>query len=654
MEYSRVSSGYTKVIDEQRRDWYEKLGEEKLEWEDLAGAESTNDLLRMLGNVPLYRYLVNYLLSVWEGKDLEEIPFETAVSELTERVSKAFRANGMPEKKCSEVYVRSMLSTEWSRKWDSFEKKASARIFELGLGLGLPAQDVEMLLQKAAKRAGFNYYDSEELAVYCALQFCKENHYRCCQALRRDYEKIASDKQAEGEVVFSSTTEVRDQIVEAVEKSVWEKGVYSTKDFSPGTMNPELEQFFAKHKAAAVKTRTAAVVFMELLKKFIKEHRGSILAFKQTERVAEEYAETVLKVEYDARHEIMLPKGSVFYAVKHENKQERHVRFILEEAAALPQREAIEVVIPVRGIQPYAVCAEKKKTPGYAGKGTELNPDENAARAGVLSARTDTTLRYSGNPGEEKYAEGNIRAVCLPGTEIPEGTVFSADGYTYKTLKSCKAYASEMIGVRAMEPSKKGKKLAETGEVRYMENEPEGILSISNSKPVYRKEMLDKDGISIALFRDFLYVKDAQRMDKNERNIDSSLLGPWFTETEITDTRFTNIQKQAGEKDPMERKKMQHSEVRRCDIITLVFLNFCMDEDFQPIEEQVVEENAEYVYQDFVLEVNKYLRKCGMMPFYLQNPYECLLAYLIQTDSPAESLRNMWKIVSARKEGVDD
>ena len=447
---------------------------------------------------------------------------------------------------------------------------------------------------------------------------------------------------------------MRDQIVEAVKKSVRKKGLYSTKDFSPGTMNPELERFFAKHKAAAVKTRTAAVVFMELLKKFIKEHRGSILAFKQTERVAEEYAETVLKVEYDARHEIILPKGSVFYAVKYENKQERHVRFILEEAAALPQREAIEVVIPVRGIQPYAVCAEKKKTPGYAGKGTELNPDENAARAGVLSARTDTTLRYSGNPGEEKYAEGNICAVCLPGTEIPEGTVFSADGYTYKTLKSCKAYASEMIGVRAMEPSKKGKKLAETGEVRHMENEPEGILSISNSKPVYRKEMLDKDDISIALFRDFLYVKDAQRMDKNERNIDSSLFGPWFTETEITDTRFTNIQKQAGEKDPMKRKKMQHSEVRRCDIITLVFLNFCMDEDFQPIEEQVVEENAEYVYQDFVLEVNKYLRKCGMMPFYLQNPYECLLAYLIQTDSPAESLRNMWKIVSARKEGVDD
>ena len=87
----------------------------------------------MLGNVPLYRYLVNYLLSVWEGKDLEEIPFESAVRELTERVSKAFRANGMPEKKCSEVYVRSMLSTEWSRKWDSFEKKASSRIFELGL-----------------------------------------------------------------------------------------------------------------------------------------------------------------------------------------------------------------------------------------------------------------------------------------------------------------------------------------------------------------------------------------------------------------------------------------------------------------------------------------------------------------------------------------
>ena len=79
-----------------------------------------------------------------------------------------------------------------------------------------------------------------------------------------------------------------------------------------------------------------------------------------------------------------------------------------------------------------------------------------------------------------------------------------------------------MIGVRAMEPSEEGEKLAETGKVRYMENEPEGILSISNNKPVYKKNVSDegksrrknkskrKNEIPIALFRDFLYVKDAQ------------------------------------------------------------------------------------------------------------------------------------------------
>lgn len=43
-----------------------------------------------------------------------------------------------------------------------------------------------------------------------------------------------------------------------------------------------------------------------------------------------------------------------------------------------------------------------------------------------------------------------------------------------------------------------------------------------------------------------------------------------------------------------------------------------------------------------------------MMPFYLQNPYEYLLAYLIQTDTPVDSLRNMWKIVNAGKEETDD
>lgn len=181
----RVFSGYTEKIDEQRKAWYEQLAGKRLEWEELASAGSTNEVLGKAGNpVPLYQYLVNYLLYVWEKGENREIRYDQMISDLTDRVADAFKKNGMPEEKCAKAHVRDMLTTEWSREWDSFERAASSRVFELGLGLGLPADDVEQLLQKAVRRAGFNYYDPEEMIVYCALKFCKKTitgvHGPCC------------------------------------------------------------------------------------------------------------------------------------------------------------------------------------------------------------------------------------------------------------------------------------------------------------------------------------------------------------------------------------------------------------------------------------------------------------------------------------------
>ena len=649
MTDDRVFSGYTKVIDEERESWYRELDGEKLEWEDLAASKSTNDLLGKLHFVPLYEYLTKYLLYVWEGRTEKGTDCGGITDELVNRVRETFRQNGMPEEKCSEAHIREMLTTEWNRTWDGFDRAAAGRIFELGLGLGLPAEDVEELLQKAVKRAGFNYYNPEELLVYCALRFSEKKHYRCYQALLRDYMKVIPEESGKQEIYNGSTADVRDRMEEILERRVGKTGLYSTEECEPGTMNQELERFFAWHKAAVPDSRTAAVVFTELMQQFIGDHAQDILAFKQADRSTEEYAETVLRVKYDARCEIVLPSGSVFYAVK--GREKRKVYFVLEEDEVLPRRETVEVVIPVEGTEEYAVSLSKKATPGYAGKGEALRPDPAAVNAGVLGACTATTLKYIGRAGEMKRAEGDICAVCRPGTEIPEGTLFSIGAYTYRTLKRCRADASRDIPVHSVTPSREGKIIAETGEVQYMEHKPEGILAVSNRKPVRRKKTTDK--ITKELFRDFLYVKDAQRLDASERRIDGNLIGLWFTETEITSVRFSNIQKQAGGAKTLKRNMMENSEVRRCDIITLAFLNFCMDTDEQPVEEYVMEADPEAVYQDFVVYVNRYLRRCGMMPFYLQNPYECMLAYLIQTDTPVDSLRNMWKIANAGKESAD-
>ena len=554
---SRVKSGYTEAIDDKRKKWYEKLGEKKLEWEELAAEESTNKLLKKLAPVPFSRYLGKYLLDEWMGGEDTQIICDEDVKELIEHITKRFQENGMPEDRGRERWIRDMLTGKQSAGRGGYGKKTVRRFFELSLGLGLPVEDVDAFLQNALKRAGFNYYDPEEMLVWCALRFCRKNHFRCYQALLRDYE-ITEPEEAEREkVFFSNTVEIRDEVIRTLTEDEAEIWLYETEEFAPDTLNPKLKRFFAVHKAAVPPRRTASVVFMELLNKFVDNNKGELLEFKAVDRGTEEYAEAKLRIVYKAGREICLPKGTVFYAEK--GKQKRKICFILKEDIVLPEKKC---------------------------------------------------------DGESAAAEG-----------------------------------TEEITVRAKEPSREGERLADKGAVCHMEAKPDEIISISNPKPVSRRKI--KDTISIELIRDFLYGSGAYEPG-NTDNINGGQIGQWFTETEITGKRFSDIQKQADSTSGAKRKDLLKSEARRSDIITLVFLNFCMDTDSRPVEEYVMEASSEAVYQDFVREVNNYLKKCAMMPFYLQNPYECLLAYLIQSDTPVDSLRNLWQIVKAGKDSTDD
>lgn len=649
MNYQRVFSGNTELIDGQREEWYKSLKGERIEWEDLAAAHSTGELLEQLDTVPLYEYIVNYLRCIWEDAGKDTV-YENVIRLLTERISQEFSKNRMPEEKCRPSHIREMLTTEWSREWDNFENAASRRIFELALGLQLPAQDVEQLLQKAVKRAGFNYYDPEELFVWCALQFAPGRCYLCFEALMRDYKMIAPAKEKKEKRNFANTAEVRDQLEDVIRSNIGGR-LYSSEECEPGTMDPAFEIFLSGYKAEVPARRTAAVVFQKLFKEFLESHKAEILSFKSVDRGSEEYARGILRIEYRADREIRLPAGTVYYAEK--GREHRKIRFLQEKEEVLPVRNTVEEDIPVRGTKEYIILPSKKETPGYAGKGAVLKPGDAAAEVGVTGAVTATTLKYTGRAGESVRAQGVIRVTCRPGSRIPEGTRFLFGNYTYETLKEVQVQAGAEISIRSEGPGAGTGKMAETGEVRHMEKMPEGILSVANPKPIYMRQ--PTENISKELFRDFLYVKDASRLNAYERKIDGNLLGSWFTDTEMTSVRLSKIQKQAEESKGMTRGKMERSEVRREDLITMTFLNFCTDTDVQAQAWQYqIEAEPETVYQDFLRYVNPLLRQCGMMPFYLENPYERLLAYLMQTDTPVDSLRNMWKIVNARKGDEND
>lgn len=631
-----IFSGKTELIDRARGGWYESLKDDRMEWEDLTESCSVNEFLEKMKVVPLYRYIVNYLVFVhYRDEIAPEITDET-LEILIRKIQAEYKKNGIPGKLCTPRHIREILTAEWSREWDSFEHAGTWRIFELAMGLNLPVQDVEHFLKKAVKRAGFNYYDREELLMYCVLRYQNGQRFACYEALKRDYKRIRPKKAENGFYSEEGTGKVQDRL-----ELIMEGPVYREDRFEYEYLNPHLEEFLAEHKTAAVPSRTAARVFMELYRKFVEEHRDEILDFKRLFHGDEGFAETVLRIVYDGTKTIVLPKHTAFYAENKKKKEREKIYFFTTGEIRLPACETRMVSIPIRTCEMYRIEKEKKQTQGYIGKKEELTVQDSAAKQMLKEVQTATTVKYTGKAGDLGYGSGNLSARAKVGVKIPKGTRFCYRSRTYESTEEVDTRASAEIIVRCGSPGEEKDGITGTDTIRYMEKPVPGILEVTNPKPVKMK--VPTNTISTELFREYLYRNTAEKLETSEQLIDRELLGRWFTETEITSVRFTKIRRQAGKNERVTQKGLQKNEVKRSDIITLAFLCFCMDDSMSVSWR--METNAEMVYQDFLLEVNELLDECRMMPFYLENPYECLLAYLIQTDSPADSLRNLWKIV---------
>lgn len=641
MKYSRVYSGQTETIDDTRAEWYKGLKEKRLEWEDVVDDGSLNELLSKLAQTPLNFYIVNYLSEIWEDELMENVAYESRIEELAGKVKEQFEASGMPEEKCRHAYVKKILTTEWSRGWDSFEKAGTKRIFELAMGMQIPVEDVNMFLQKAVKRAGFNYYDPEELLAYCVIRFQKKNRFQCYRALLADYKKLKPARAQSGTVrreaaIFENTQAISNALEHEFESI---DSIYKNDVFETTALNEDLKSFLSIYKAAAPDKRTASVKFYEMIDELLETHRKEFLSFKASARGREEYAHAVLEIEYDGNTGGTIGQDILFYSVKKKEKGKRSLTaqyfFKPVKDEILQKMEWVEIMIPVRGTVAYAICEKKKETPGYIKKGVQLHMENQKSKAAIRSIFTCQPIKYTGEPGKVTKPEGKLRIVCRPGTEIQEKERFVCGEYVYEALKAATARTITEIEVQCTTPFENEKKIVDTGCICGIKREVPYIFSVTNRKPVKMK--LPTETISRELLREFLYNSDREGLNKEEEKVDARLLGKWFTDTEITSVRFSNIQ-------TPDRK----NKVRRSDIITLAFLIFCMDTD--PVQGDCpMEADAESIYQDFLCYVNPILKECGMMPFYLENPYERLLAYLMQTDTPVDSLRNLWKIANFGK-----
>ncbi len=641
----KVQSGETEVINKKSfgTSWYGGFHDEDvMEWEDFVELPSVRAFLERLDFVPLYKYLVNYTYYWFYKKQLQGEASDEIVNDLVRKTVGEFKKNKMPSAKCKPSYVREMLTTEWSRTWDNFEKSSTERVFDLAFGLNLPVEDVSELLQKAVKRADFNYYDVEELLTYCVLSFQDGNRYPCFQALRKDFEKIEA---ADGQ--YTETRKNTEAVGRALRAGMKNSGkIYKDDTFEFENLNENLKFFLAQCKAEVISGRTAARVFQELYNEVVEKYRETILEFKKVYRTSEEFAKTTLEITYDARQEIALPANTIFYAKKENQKEAYCIEFQNPKETVLPRQNASDVMIPIQSMDGVVVEKDNKRPACYIGGGKKLTLQSPETFA-LSDIKTDRALKYDKADGTV-YARGYAKAKALPGTMIPKGTVFLFEEKQCQSTEDVevKARAVATVDVVCTTPNEPGKKVTEKETITYMKQKIGGIYSITNPKAVEIKEVTDS--ISKELFREYLYRHNAEDIMAAQNEDVENLLGIWFTETEITSVRFSKIQAQ----EKVQKKKqaangMRKNEVRRVDIITLAFMLFC-DEILEEERDGSVD-SLVGIYQDFVQKVNSYLTECRMMPFYLANPYECFLAFLLKTDEPVDSLRITWEIVRARE-----
>lgn len=651
-----VFSGETTAIDKSKfsKIWYSDLEEtERTEWEDLAESCSIREFLGSLKVIPLYQYITNYVYWWFYRTKPENVMDTEIINALTKKVAEEFKKNHMPKEKCKESYVYKILTEEWSREWDNFENKSTERIFELALGLNLPVNDVEALLQKAVKRAGFNYYDKEELLTFCVIRYQEQYRYECLEALIRDWDKIPVVEEEQFVEFRDSTIEVRNDLEINMKEN---EKIYKEDYFVFENLNEGLKFFLGKYKSQIVTGRTAARVFDKLYQDVKVKYEKDILAFKNVYRATEEIASTKLNIIYEASSEIKIPEGTIFYAVKNTKKSGKYtVEFENKKEVILPKMDFIEVTIPIRSCKSHVIGENKKSLPCYIKKEEKLElknvlADETSEfqeiAKGLTDIATKTTVAYAGKKGQTSFAVGELKAKAVPNLFIPENTVFLYNGKEYQSTEDVTAEAVAEIEVVCTTPHQPGEEITKTDTINHMKKMIPGICEISNPKPVKMKEATNT--ISKELFREFLYGHNVADLSMIETDGMESLLGRWFTETEITSVRFTKIQQQVA---PKRQDEIEKNVVRRSDIITLVFIKYCkeiLEDEYDGSREELNE-----MYQDFAVEVNKYLKKCRMLPLYLTNPYECFLAYLLKTDIPVDSLRNAWMIVNAGRRDMD-
>lgn len=613
-EIKMVMSGFTKEFGDLNSRNYGKI-KDALEWEDLASIRQTSELLEQLQDIPLYWYKMSYLVYIYR----EKLKGEKA-QELIERWD-----NGTEFKKEFFTYIgkaakkelkRSMYSDSDYEKlihmildclkedrdifyphgkvsdglifdtW-SQEQKNLDSLFHLALIVNMSEETFEEFLKKGMRRSGFNFYNPDEVIMYCVLKYgeagIKKESYLALKAFYSELEASASGNR------YKYSLEIQKKIDDKLRDM---DGYRLFRDMSCKEISPEVKELLQTLKNSEPDSRTILEVYQDLKEKAIFRNGWDILSYDQQTDMLQNCAKGKLQITYDGK-KVTIPKQTEFYfwekrpGANGDGEEKYKVRFITTEKKIFPEKPGISVgEVEVESLTP------------------ESTFDKNGEKIVVPS----NTI-FSQADGKE-----------LPGIlEITNGT---------RRIKAVQE--SVKLSMLKIDNSKLFRFLySEVDDPRDDGSVRSSMVLVGNSrKRIHvKKELLGK------WFLDTKFGKPSTRTrnEKVSREI-------YISRSNILTLAFLAFLGDAPVDDKAYREELNSKNASiHEDSIAYYTMQYSKKNGGKKPESQDI-------YDYFTDQADKVLEECKMQPFDLANPYDCLLAYLLLSDEPINVLRQLWRI----------
>ncbi len=626
-----IGTQFTEVIRNQVDEWF---GTDEISWEDLYQHHLSEEFYQYLKDkeTPWYLYMLSYLLTAHQS-DLG-LKGETEVQKEMKRlrgpvtdegagcedeeflkicrlVMNDFADQGyaVPGRKGGiKIYGTPDRKSLWDlytvRKVLSSKACSLDTMFVLAMGLHISADDFDLFLKKAMKREALNLWNPEEMLMYVTLRYAGiTDRWDFYLKARETYRQVSP---LEGNLVINKG--FRTSRISAEMENLF-RGL-KTGIMDPN--NPTLVGFFREYKDLT-ENRTGYVrsvareckKLLDDIEENLKEDGQELeVYFSEVDNPLR--AEGTVEVYYDVTEGLRIPAGTEFLDRSGHTfitGKETRIRAIDEPL--------VERQIPVV----FTFDREGGNRQGDLDKHTAFT----CAEKGFVCGENRSKFKKT---GKKDLIGGTVYCVLRQGTILPAGTEFTADGLVFRSEETCRAeWGVAEISVSACDEEMEAvKNTISMARDPLTKEEIPGIKKVSNKKKIGK----GRRGRSLT---GFLYGQEQiirdEEITEGTRYAAGLLKGNLLTDTDISNIRN-------GKTERLSREKIE----------ALVFLQVVtmpdvMDSDYYP----------KNLMDEFCSSVNDVLEYLGFYGHYIQSHYDCLLAYLMLTDEPMSSYRNLASLV---------